>query len=99
MLAKEVLKEFPTQLLNYMRKRDIHPIKKSEEERRHRQEEYSMNQFSRYSEVYKTDKRPPVPLYLQKCKENFLKEVEEAGLDMVKVRKFLNTHGLYEFRL
>ncbi len=33
MLAKEVLKEFPTQLLNYMRKRGIEPIKKSEKER------------------------------------------------------------------
>ena len=64
MLAKEVLKEFPTQMLNYMRKRDILPLKKSEQERRERQEYYSLNQFSKFTEVYKTDKRPPVALYL-----------------------------------
>ena len=29
----------------------------------------------------------------------FLKEVEEAGLDMQKVNKFLETHGLYETRM
>jgi hypothetical protein len=41
MLAKEVLKEFPTQLLNYMRKRGIEPIKKSEKERLEKQAEFS----------------------------------------------------------
>jgi hypothetical protein len=41
MLAKEVLKEFPTQLLNYMRRRGIPPIQKSEKERLEKQAELS----------------------------------------------------------
>jgi hypothetical protein len=49
MLAKEVLNEFPTQLLNYMRKQGIVPIKKSEKERLETQAEFSKTQFSKYS--------------------------------------------------
>ena len=55
MLAKEVLNEFPTQLLNYMRKQGIVPVKKSEKERLETQAEFSKTQFSKYSQLKESE--------------------------------------------
>ena len=78
LLAKAVLEELPGQLLNYMRRRDITPLPKSEEQRRQMQQQLSMRPVA-------APGTQPVPKYFTDKKERFLQEMVSYGFDLYKV--------------
>ena len=77
LLAKEVLEELPGQLLNWMRRMDITPLPKSEEQRRQMQQQLSMRPVAQGVQ--------PVPKYFIDKKERFLQQMASYGFDLYKV--------------
>ena len=74
MLAKETLMEVPTQLLNFMRKHNIAPYPRTEEERRRIQAQMTMG----------ANAQGPgdVPRYFMEKKERFLQQLQQMGFDL-----------------
>jgi hypothetical protein len=73
LLAKETLMELPGQLLQYMRKRGIAPLPRSEMQRKQIQQQLSMRQAMAPGQI---------PKYFQQSKEMYLMKAQEMGIDL-----------------
>lgn len=74
MLAKETLMEVPTQLLNYMRKHNIAPYPRSEDERRRIQAQMTMGA--------QAQQPGSIPRYFIEKKEKFMQSLQQMGYDL-----------------
>lgn len=82
MLAKETLMEVPTQLLNFMRKHNIAPYPRSEEERRRIQQQMTMGAGAQAQGA--------VPRYFVEKKERFLQQLQQMGYDLYQCQDWLS---------
>ena len=91
LLAKETLMEVPLQLLNWMRKHNITPHPRSEEQRRLIQQQLSMRPQGQNMSV--------IPKYFMDKKEQFLQQAAQMGFDLYACQDFLETRGICEMQL
>lgn len=77
-----------------MRRHDIKPLPKTENERAELQNVYSRRQFSRREDIDNNEVQPQT--YFANEKLKFLRDAEYLGLDIESVQKFIEKHGLYE---
>lgn len=91
LLAKETLMEVPVQLLNWMRKHNITPHPRSEEQRRLIQQQLSMRPQGQNMSV--------IPKYFMDKKEQFLQQAAQMGFDLYACQDFLETRGICEMQL
>ncbi len=83
--------EVPGQLLNYMRKHNITPFPRTEEQRRQIQAQMSLrNQSMNPGQI---------PPYFLEKKEKFLQQVAAMGFDLFSCQDWLEQRGLYEAQL
>ena len=88
MLAKETLMEVPGQLLSWMRKHNITPHPRTEEQRRLIQQQLSMRPNAMQPGM--------IPKYFMDKKERFLQQAAQMGLDLYAAQDFLDQRGICE---
>lgn len=91
MLAKETLMEVPSQLLNWMRKHNIAPYPRSEDERRRIQQQMTMGAAGMAP--------GQIPSYFVNKKEHFLQQAQGMGYDLYQCQDFLMTRGIPELQM
>ena len=89
MLAKETLMEVPSQLLNWMRKHNVNPYPRSEEERRRIQQQMTMGASGQMG-------AGQIPRYFGEKKEQFMQQCQQMGFDLYQVQDWLMTRGICE---
>ena len=87
LLAKETLMELPGQLLQYMRKRNIMPLPKTEMQRRQLQQQLSMRQAMAPGTI---------PRFFMNEKERMLQKAQEMGMDMFACQDILENKRVWE---
>ena len=91
LLAKEILEEVPGQLLNFMRKNNIEPYPKSEEQRRNIQAQLSLRPAAANA--------GNIPQYFLNKKEQFMQQASQMGFDLYTIQDFLENRGICEAQL